>query len=113
MTFAERLRELRKGNHLTLDDVGKAVGVGRATVYKYEHGIITNIPIDKITLLAKLFGVSRPYLMGWSDDRTMTMSEVSILEDNNMFVQAYSMMTPEEREIISDILIKSYGRYRG
>ena len=48
MTFAERLRELRLEKHYTLDDIGKLLHVGRATVYKYEHGIIKNLPIQKI-----------------------------------------------------------------
>lgn len=113
MTFGERLRQLRKEKGMTLDNVAESVNLTRPTIYRYEKGIITNVPIETITHLAQLFGVSRPYLMGWSDDRTMTMSEVSILEDNNMFIQAYSMMTQEEREVLSDILIKAYGRYQG
>lgn len=112
MTFAQRLRELRKENHMTLDDVGHAIGVGRATVYKYEHGVITNISLDKVDKIAALFNVCRPYLLGWSDDRQKTMSEVSILSDNKMFVKAYSMMTEEERKVLSDLLIKAYARYQ-
>jgi len=112
MTFAERLRELRKEKGMTLEDIGQAIGVGRATVYKYEHGIITNIPLDKINQLAQIFNVGRPYLMGWTDNRTMTMPEVTILTDNVMFLKAYTAMTTEEREILSDLLIKSYARYQ-
>lgn len=110
MTFAERLRELRKEKQMTLDELGKELGVGRATIYKYEHGIITNVPIDKVNKMSSLFGVSRPYILGWSDDRTKTMSDMSILTDNNIFVQAYSKMTEEERKQLSDLLITAYAR---
>lgn len=110
MTFGERLMELRKEKGMTLDSVAKAVGLTRPTIYRYEKGIITNVPIETVTKLARLLGVSRPYLMGWSNDRQMTMSEVSILADNNMFVQAYGAMTKEERELLSDILIAAYAR---
>lgn len=68
MTFAERLRQLRIEQDMTLDEVGHAIGVGRAAIYKYEHGIVTNVPPDKVHQLAKLFGVTRPYLMGWTDE---------------------------------------------
>ena len=111
MTFAERLRELRMEKHMTLDDLGKAVGVGRATIYKYEHGVITNIPVDRIARIANALGVSRPYLMGWSDDRNASMSDVVILANNNMFLQAYGAMTYDERKLMSDLLIKAYARY--
>lgn len=69
MTFAERLRQLREEKGLTLDEVGQYIGVGKANIYKYEHGIVTNIPPDKVHKLANLFGVTRPYMMGWTDER--------------------------------------------
>ena len=47
MAFAERLRQLRKEKHMTLEELGNAIGVGRATVYKYEHGVIRNIQMDE------------------------------------------------------------------
>ena len=69
MTFAERLRELRTEKKMSLNQVAEKIGVGRANIYKYEHGIITNVPPDRVHALANLFGVTRPYLMGWTDDR--------------------------------------------
>lgn len=69
MTFAERLKELRKEKGMSMDEVGKYLGVGRANIYKYEHGLIENVPPDKVHKLASLFGVTRPYMMGWTDER--------------------------------------------
>lgn len=68
MTFAERLHDLRLQNGMSMNDIAEYIGVQRATVYKYEHGFITNIPPDKVHKLANLFGVTRPYMMGWTDD---------------------------------------------
>ena len=68
MTFAERLRELRTEKKMSLNQVAEKIGVGRANIYKYEHGIITNVPPDRVHALANLFGVTRPYLMGWTDE---------------------------------------------
>lgn len=65
--LGQRLRELRTLAGLTLDEVGKCVGASKQTIYKYETGIITNIPLDKIEELAKLYGVSPAEIMGWSD----------------------------------------------
>lgn len=69
MTFADRLAELRKERKMSLNDIAKYLDIQRATVYKYEHGLITNIPPEKVHTLANLFGVTRPYLMGWTDNR--------------------------------------------
>ena len=70
MTFADRLKELRAEKGMSLDDVAKHIGCGRANIYKYEHGIVTNIPPERVHQLANLFGVTRPYMMGWTDDRS-------------------------------------------
>ena len=75
MTFAERLKELRTEKKLSMDDVGNYIGVGRANIYKYEHGIVVNIPTDRLNKLAHLFGVSRSYLMGWTNDRHTNVPE--------------------------------------
>lgn len=66
--LGQRLRELRTLAGLTLDEAGKRIGASKQTLYKYETGIITNIPLDKIEELAKLYRVSPAEIMGWSDD---------------------------------------------
>ena len=69
MTFAERLKELRTEKGLSLGDVASYLNVKNPTIYKYEHGIITNVPPERVHQLAILFNVTRPYLMGWSNER--------------------------------------------
>lgn len=59
-----RLYERRKELGLTLEDVGKIVGVSKSTVKKWESGYIENMKRDKIALLAKALQVSPLYIMG-------------------------------------------------
>ena len=75
MTFGERLKQLRTEHKLSMDEVGEYIGVGRANIYKYEHGMIENIPNDRLNKLAGLFGVSRSYLMGWTDERNSVAND--------------------------------------
>lgn len=68
-TTAERLRWLRKFRcHKTQLEIGKKVGVGKATIQKYECGVITNIPPDKIELLAEALETTPGFIMGWEKD---------------------------------------------
>ena len=68
-TMAERLRWLRKFRcHKTQLEIGKKVGVGKATIQKYECGVITNIPPDKIELLAEALETTPGFIMGWEKD---------------------------------------------
>ena len=75
MTVGERIKQLRKENNMTLEEVAAQIGVGRATVLKYETGAIANIPTERVHQLANLFKVTRPYLMGWTDERKANPSE--------------------------------------
>lgn len=43
---------------LTLEEVGKAVGVGKSTVQKWENGFISNMKRDKISALAKILNLN-------------------------------------------------------
>lgn len=65
MSIGENIRRCRRDLDMTLEEVATRVGVTRATIQKYENGIINNIPSDKIELLAKALHTTPAYLMGW------------------------------------------------
>lgn len=67
MEFKDIVRKRREELGLTLEEVGDAVGVSKATIQRYESGNIKNIRRDKINALAKVLRVSPGYLMGWDD----------------------------------------------
>lgn len=66
-TTGERIREMRIRRNYTLDDVAKKLNVNRQAVYKYEHGVVTNIPLENLEIMAEMFGTTPEYLAGWTD----------------------------------------------
>lgn len=68
MTIGQRLKSRREELNLTQGYVANKVGVAIQTIYKYENEIVTNIPLDRLELLAFALDVSPAYLMGWVDD---------------------------------------------
>lgn len=52
--IANKIKNRRQELGLTLEDVGKAVGVGRSTVLRWEKGMIKNMGRDKIVALANV-----------------------------------------------------------
>ena len=105
MTFAERLRALRTEKRMSLDDVAKHIGCGRANIYKYEHGLVTNVPPERVHQLANLFGVSRPYIMGWTDDRAE--------KPENLDTVVEKMSTPLKKQLQEEkdpVYWKAFGR---
>lgn len=67
MSIGERLRWRRKELNMTLEEVAQIVKISRQTMSRYENGIISNIPSDKIEALAKALKTSPAYIMGWED----------------------------------------------
>ena len=62
------IKKLRTDNGMTLEELGDKVGVGKSTVRKWENGMIANMKRDKIAKIAKVFGVSPSYLLGWDNN---------------------------------------------
>lgn len=70
MSLGANIKKLRKSTGLTQEDIAKEIGVSKQTVQKYENGIITNIPSDKIEVIAKLLKTTPAKLMGWEDSES-------------------------------------------
>ena len=58
MTIGEIIYTKRKEMNLTLEDIGKAVGVSKATVSRWESGDIRHMRRDKIAALSNLLGLN-------------------------------------------------------
>lgn len=67
MELKDRLKLKRIENGLTLEELAKRIGTSKQTIHRYESGVISNIPSDKIEALAKELKTTPAYLMGWDD----------------------------------------------
>lgn len=68
LTTGEKIKSLRIKNKLTLEEVAKAVGVGKSTVSKWENGDIANMRKDRIVALCAVLHTTPAYLIGITDD---------------------------------------------
>ncbi|OZV12277.1 hypothetical protein CIW83_09260 [Tissierella sp. P1] len=76
MSIGKRIKELRKGLGLSVDDIADKLGKNRATIYRYESDEIENLPITVIEPLAEILNTTPAYLMGWDDlEKTLSKSE--------------------------------------
>ncbi|MFN0604420.1 helix-turn-helix domain-containing protein [Facklamia hominis] len=79
MNIGERINYLRTREKISADDLGKMVGVSRATIYRYENGDIEKFPIELLDPIARALRTTPEYLMGW-DDNTKILDVYSKLE---------------------------------
>lgn len=68
MSIGEVIRRLRLESGRSLESVAKELGISRQTMSRYETGVIGAIPYDNLVALARIYGVSPAYLMGWEED---------------------------------------------
>ncbi|MGI5891984.1 MAG: helix-turn-helix domain-containing protein [Bacillota bacterium] len=85
MEFKNIIRNRRLALGLTLEEVGKRVGVSKATVQRWESGVIENIRRDKISKLAKTLQTTPASLMGWDDgnEDIFIYSDIMSVEKKN------------------------------
>jgi repressor LexA len=63
MTMGDRIRNLRKQRGLTLEEVGRACGVSKSTVRKWEIGMIDSMRADKVQKLVEILDTTIDYLL--------------------------------------------------
>ena len=89
MSFATRLKSLRKEHELTQDAVGKAICVSRSTVSGYETKG-RQPSHEKLIILTELFNVSMDYLIG-VDNNNFEQNTSSLPEKQDLDKQVFSV----------------------
>ena len=67
MSIGNKIRVARENAGLTQTELGKLCGTTKQTIYKYEAGIVTNIPLDRIEMIATVLKISSASLLGWDE----------------------------------------------
>ena len=114
-----RIRELRIISNMSQEELGRRVGVQRASIQKYEKGTVENIPLRTIEKIANVFSVSPTYIVGWDNLVVNPLSaEVRVIQGIKRFygtdavnlLEVYSMLSSVGRKKLlayaDDIAIK-------
>lgn len=106
MEANEKIKLLRSELGLTLEDVGKAVGVGKSTVRKWETGDIANMRRDKIVKLARVLHTTPAYLLGYGDEPfEFSNNEAPSLSDEAMKIaKDYSDLDSWGKSAVREVL---------
>lgn len=96
--IGDKIRQLREQLGMTQEALGAKCGTTKQTIFKYETGIVTNIPMDKLEVIAKALDVSPAFLMGWNDSSAPDET-TQMMRDPDMkeLFSIASKASPEER----------------
>lgn len=76
MTIGKKIKDLRKKQNISIDELASKLGKNRATIYRYEKGDIENLPLDTLVPLAKALNTTPAHLMGWDETQEYIAKEV-------------------------------------
>ena len=79
LTIPERLQDLRKERHLTLEQLAEQTGLSKSALGKYETDDYKDISPFAIATLANFYGVSTDYLLGLSENKNHPSTELQAL----------------------------------
>lgn len=90
MTIGEKIKYLRISKNLTQQDLATITNTTKQTIWKYETGKVTNIPLDRITALAAALDTTEGELTGWEkkpdikSERQALISIIDTLSDDEV-----------------------------
>lgn len=100
------LKAKRLSLNLTLEEVGKFVGVGKSTVRKWENGLINNMGSDKIQKYAQILQISPLDIINknvsFKEDKNLQKDIQKLINelDNGMYSKETAEYPEETRELI-------------
>ncbi len=83
MNIGERIKKIRLKKNLTQDELALKINTTKQTIYKYENGIITNIPSSKIEAIANALNTTPEYLMGW-ENNSKSSATSKLIDDESL-----------------------------
>lgn len=95
-----RIKNRRKDIGMTQEELGKIVGVTKATINKYETGIVINMKRPTIEKIAEALNVVPGYLMGWTDNIANVQTNNGVIGQNSGTVAVNNLERPLSKEEI-------------
>ena len=97
LTIPERLQDLRKERHLTLEQLAEQTGLSKSALGKYETDDYKDISPFAIATLANFYGVSTDYLLGLTENKNHPNTELQALHLSDDMVTLLSSGTINNR----------------
>ncbi|WP_457578260.1 helix-turn-helix domain-containing protein [Ensifer adhaerens] len=92
-TFGKRIKELRTGKGLTLDQLAIETGSSKSYIWELENKDPPRPSAEKLAAIAVALGVTTDYLIGREE---VTLADAQ----DKAFFREYSQMDPDTREKI-------------
>ncbi|MBR5593886.1 MAG: helix-turn-helix transcriptional regulator [Bacteroidaceae bacterium] len=106
--FAQRLKACREERNISAIELAEALGMNKATIYRYETAEIGRIKQTTINAIADYLGVSPDYLIGATDDKRPVKEAVEPLADitdgEQMLLELFRQVPADRQQLVIDLI---------
>ena len=100
MSIGKKIKELRESRNMSLEDVARMCGTTRQAIYKYENEIVTNIPYDRIILLAKALNTTPSQLFDWDEGKKISPHEPTLTEGEELMLNLFRQIPENQQPVV-------------
>ena len=111
MGYYQRLRDLKEDADLTQKEVAQLIGVSVNHYGKYERGE-TDIPFEKVVILARYYNVSLDYIAGFTNNKQGGAKMLN--EDEIRLIDCYTALNERNKgklDLFSEQLLEKQNRH--
>ena len=96
MGKGDRIRQLREQKKLTQEELARLLDTKRQTISKYEKGIVTNIPSDRIEAMARILDTTPEYILGWDVEEEKPAVDAGLSENQKKLID-FAKTVPQDK----------------
>lgn len=93
--IGEKIKELRKNNKITQEQLGNAIGVSKMAISYFEKGK-KSPGRESLKKIADYFGVTTDYLLGRSEDPELNEEEDKVVSEEGKNIMSLIESLPED-----------------
>ena len=103
MDMGNRIYLLRKSMNMTQEELAEKIGTTKQNIYRYEKGLVDNIPIFRIKKMSDVFGVSPEYLTGW-EKKEETPGQLQLTEGEKAVLALFRQVPVEHQNMVVEMI---------
>ena len=73
-----RLKEVMSEKGISSTELARRAGMKKQSIYKYERGLIKNVPYVTVLRISEALDVNPSYLVGWTNDKIRPVDLVKV-----------------------------------
>jgi len=100
----DRIRQLREAKKLTQEELARLLDTKRQTISKYEKGIVTNIPSDRIEAMARILDTTPEYILGWDTEEEKPASAAGLSENQKKLIDFAKTVPQDKADMILRVM---------